>query len=1023
MEHIPDTHPAFLTDEERALSRRSFLRFMGAGALLAGMSLPACRRIERYLVPYHNAPEWTIPGLPTFYATCMPGALDPIPLLAVCQEGRPTKLDPAVQIPSPAGLATIPQSSLLGLYDPNRSRNILFKGQLANTHEWEGAFRSWAKKTINDGKVAFIFSEGNSPVRTSLIEDIRRRNPNALFFSWDPLSKRPMRQAVEAATNSGAQQSIRWAKTSRILAIDCDFLGSEPLGNTREFMKNRLPEGNDYRAKLSQEEQRNRLNRLYVAEARLSLTGGIADHRLPLDPLDIPLFIKELAIHIGTLVNDSSLADLPPSTDHLTNAQTRWIEICARDLVAHLGQSLIVLGGSYPEALHRLVLSINTALKATGVSLLLLNGKKDTLQPLADLPAAIQRNAIDTLFVLCESNPTCDTPAQLDIKNILQSKKIESIHLGLYVNETALSCDWHIPAAHYLESWGLEQNTEGVYLYRQPIVLPLYGGFSELEILSALLHTKGLLLSSDSAPNKLSPVYHRVRKCFEKAIKPASKDTAWDDALRRGFSRETAFTPINSRPKPLDQSNINAIYQLIRQNTEQKEINKNNANITIQCVCDYSVMDGRFAPNAWLQECPDPITGLCWDAPAQCSPKTAANLMGHEVPPKSLLEIAQPEAKLEAKPLQFVLSLIPGMPDNVIVLPLGYGTFNPLFEQPNNHQVKDDIELNANAYALGHSGNPLPLSIAKTRLRILTNHAHPVAQFIPMQNGATPWSEEQATKPQAQSKQNTQPNSPEHSMQNQWGMTIDLNLCIGCNACIIACMAENNIPVVGRQEIINGRIMQWIRIDRYLLTTDKNTSIIPHPVACQQCENAPCESVCPVNATVHTSEGLNAMVYARCWGTRYCATNCPYKTRHFNFFDYAKQSESTTQHQPNPNVTVRSRGVMEKCTYCVQKIEQAKIRHKALLMQSLQKGASKSSPAHDAPPLTDAELRLPDGAVQTACQLACPAGAIRFGNLLDPHATVIAAKKSPRQFKWLNNIGTEPRTSYLKRQGNPNLEI
>ena len=986
----PNKHPSFLSDEERELSRRGFLRFMGAGAMLAGMTLPACRKMERYLVPSNEGPEWNVPGLPTHYATCMPTPKNPLPMIAVCRGGHPIKLEPSPRFTPSTGLDAQTQASILGLYDPSRSRRILFHGQAVDHHEWAGAFRSWAKKTVSGGKVGFIVGENDSPVREKLLADIRRRNPNARFFFWEPVSSRPVRKALSTALIPGAQQAVDWKKTECVLAIDCDFLGTDPIGNSREFMNHRIPEGLDYGMGRTTPKV---LNRLYAAEGRLSLTGGFADHRLELHPSDIPALLLEIARQVAKQTKTTALTLLPESENTLSSEILRWINICVKDLCSHLGQSLVVLGSALPEELHQLVLSINTALKATGVCLHLLKGTPPIGSPLEELSECIRREEIDTLFLLGESNPVIDAPASIPMEEILRSPDLESIHLGLYINETAKACRWHIPAAHYLESWGIERNDKGFYLYRQPVIHPLYESFSDLEILSGLLSTKGILPFSEESSSAPSLAYHHVRKCFEKAVSPSNKETAWDDALRRGFSPETAFPLINSLPSIPGDDCMKAISLLAEKRPK-------DGDISIQCVPGYASYDGRFSSNAWLQECPDPVTGLSWDAPAQCSPSTAKSLPGWHPSEKGTLGISVP-GKQE---LQFVLCIVPGMPDGLLVLPLGYGTDNPLFS--------GQEELHANAYGLGRGGSPMPFWISKNYIRILPDHPHKAARQTPIDSKETPWSDE----PIKAQKVSSIIQATSCDPSNQWGMSIDLNLCTGCNACIVACQAENNIPVVGREQIINGRLMQWIRIDRYLVSSEKGTKLLPLPIACQQCGKAPCESVCPVNATVHTSDGLNAMAYARCWGTRYCSANCPYKARKFNFFDYAESSEKTTQAETNPTVTVRSRGVMEKCTYCVQRIQQAKARHKASLMND-----DSDSPL--GAELTNEELGLPEGAVKTACQIACPAGAIRFGNMLHPKSIVAAAKASRRTFSFLSEAGTFPRTSYLKRIGNPNPEM
>lgn len=971
------------------------MKYMGAGALLHGLVLPACKRSNEYLVPYNNSPEWTLPGISTAYSTCMPGIYGATPLLAICREGRPLKLEPQSWLTESMGLSTFVQASILGLYDPKRSKRKLFNGKPVPNEEFTGAFAAWARKVQSNGRVGFVFGENDSPLRQQMMAEIKRRNPNARFFSWEPLSRRNALLATEQAFEKGVVQVAKFSQTKRILSLDCDFLAHDIQGYTGDFMKGRIPEGLNYQYP---EGDYTHLNRLYMAEGRFSMTGGLADERLSILPSRIACLLWSLAREVGRLTQTAALQQLPEPGIPLKQAEQEWLQQCAEDLCANRGQSLVLLGSQYPVELHRMVLAINSALNATGITLHFLKSDADLCEPLSGLPEAVAQGQIETLFFLCAANPLQDAPASWGLKEALKTPGLTSVRLGLYVDETSQACTWHIPAAHYLESWGVERDLLGRYCYRQPVVTPLYEGVAEEELLNGLLHSRGLLVTSPASGDRPSPVYQRARRCFDQIAKSGDKESAWADALRTGYSSETAFARIVQSPREPDQQ----LWATCLEWSNTAPPDPAKGEFEIQFVADYSVFDGRYANNEWLRELPDPVAGLCWDAPAQMSRKTAALLAGvnQKKNPVGILDIAHPNGQSS-----FISCPIPGMPDGLVVIPLGYGAGHVAFEAKG---------LQANAYALRNRSDMVHKRINVEKLSICGTGKHPVAIMLPAVNQAPPVPILPANKPPVRK---DQPASiaPRLSSDplHQWGMNIDLSLCIGCNACLIACQAENNIPVVGPEQIAAGRIMHWIRIDRYFIQQEnrgKNSSplFLAQPVACQQCESAPCESVCPVNATTHTSEGLNAMVYPRCWGTRYCAANCPYKARRFNFLDYAKQSGESTRLQRNPHVTVRSRGVMEKCTYCVQRIEDVKVRHKAAVMAG--KAAGNSTGLE----LDLEELRLPPNAVKTACQLACPAGAITFGNLLQKD-TVVEAKNSSRNVVALEQLGTRPRTSYLAK--------
>lgn len=992
------------------------MKWMGAGAALMGLGLPACRRVEKYLVPYNEGPEWSVPGVETAYATCLSMGGKALPVLAACYEGRPVKLLPSLQYPEGPGLAATAQASILDLYDPGRSKHILFNGKPASGDEFRGAFSSWSRNLKDGGRIGLLLPPGDSPLIQSMLEEIGRKNPHVRVYVHSPVPAPG--SAMQAALPEGIRFRVRFARARRILALDCDFLHENPYGNTREFIAARSPEGLDYKGT-----NRNR-TRLYAVEGRVSLTGAHADHRLPVAPARLAVFLDELYFHIRNKLSASIVlreARVPALL--LTGKERKWLEQCADDLCSHPGESLVLSGETHPE-LAPLVWKINRLLGAIGPCIQLLNAPAPPAPgTLDDFIRDMEQKKVEIAFLLDAGNPVLDAQQGARLAQILNGT--ESIHLGMYGDETSQACRWHLPAAHPLEAWGVERDDRGRFCYRQPVILPLYGGISAEEVLSGLLSTKGQLITADNAPTHLSPVYHRARKCFERAVNPENKTAAWTQALQRGYSEETAYAPLAPQEEARQ---VRALANAPLEPSPYRDSLMNGNLLELQFLPDYSVGDGRWKRNAWMQECPDPVTGVSWAASAQVSPATFRQLGGIGSEP-ALCAINTPAGRTEA-----ILCPVPGVADGLIAFPLGYGGINPTAEGQelsNGFALRYRTAQFLSFHEIADQNGRSPATTqektiilpAPEKMSFRETGRKPAGYGIsPSRITLVPLPErtEAVQSPIVQPSPFTAPGAPRQAAPftapgadpvYQWKMAIDTSRCIGCNACMIACRAENNIPVVGRVQMAKGRALDWIRIDRYFTETGAMT---PIPVACQQCGKAPCESVCPVNATVHTTEGLNAMVYARCWGTRYCATNCPYKARRFNFFDYARAAEQHTRLQRNPNVTVRSRGVMEKCTYCVQMVERAKIRHRSRLM--------KEHPGEPSTSLriTEKDLLLPDGAAQTACQLACPMGAITFGNVLDRSSAVFRAKSLPRHMTLLPSLGTEPGTGYLTPARNPN---
>ena len=935
------------------LSRRNFLKGLGA---LAATMLPACRRAEEFAVPYRESPEWTVPGEANLYATCLPRAGGSLPLLAVCHEGAPTLLQPNPGYMGTSGLDARAQASLWNLYDPNRCRRVRFHGRDAEEGELKGAFAAWAQQTTGGGRVGFLFGPNPSPVRDSLTAEIARRNLQARFYVWDPFAPEGERKALNSLIAPGARPRVAFENARIVLSLGRDFLGNDPVGPCRAFAEARTP-GHE------SGETEEAFLRLIAVEESPTLTGGMAQQTLPC-PHGMERFLSELIEAFRPFAREEHtdlFASVTPRTTEVSPEVTRL----ARELWRRRGETLVLLGSNYPEHLHAAVLAMNVLLEAVGGPLQFIQGEADACRSLGELAEDLTAGRLETLFLFAPSDPAAENAAFADA---LRAGTAETIRLCLYEDQTAALSAWSLPGTHFLEEWGLDRDADGRLCLRQPAVLPLYGGIAELEILSGLLSHKGKLLTADDAPQGLSPAYHRVKACFQQLTRPAGGSTPaererlWESALETGFLPETyprlhrlpraAFPPLACAPLP-------------------------DGHCPVSFRSDELFQTQADLHNAWLAETWHPLTNLAGTPAARAS---LPNLRHGELRLLRLRREGLPP--LELPVLGDEAEMARGGPH--ITVPL--------------------LATEAcNTFPWRHVAS-IPFESIELAPLAETPPQRPIAVFgeegVP---GISTW-------PQAKPKEKFSP--PSGSSAEQWGMAIDLNLCTGCNACLVACRAENNIPTVGRAELRRGRDIQWLRIDRYLVRRGERGYRMSIPVACQQCEAAPCESVCPVNATVHTSDGLSAIVYPRCWGTRYCAANCPYEARRFNFFDYAQASQRAARTIPNPNVTVRSRGVMEKCSYCVQRINAARRRHKSELMRREILPSSELELQGD-------ELVLPPGSVQTACQAACPMQAITFGNLKSTPGSeasdVQKAHADRRAFRLLPHLGTRPRTAYLAR--------
>jgi MoCo/4Fe-4S cofactor protein with predicted Tat translocation signal len=947
--------PAGAEVPPEGVTRREMLTLLGASISLAGLT--GCRRPEEKIVPYVIPPETIMPGIPRHYATTMPFGRSAYGLVVESHEGRPTKIEGNPAHPSTAGASSLrTQASILGLYDPDRSQTVRLHDQPKTWPDLVAAWKEIAKAHAADGGagLAVLSAPFASPTLARLAGAFRDRYPNAHWATWEPIGDETILAGIRSATGRSLQPVLHLDKARVILTLDADPLLTDPesVRHIAGFAQGRRAgaEGGT-------------MNRLWAVEAVYSLTGAMADHRLRLQSNRVATFAAALAarLRVPGAPNGAQVASSLPGVP------SDWIDALADDLHENRGQCLIVAGERQPAAVHAAVFAINAFLGNVGTTVTYHKLWDATLCDSAgmrSLVEAMHGGAVRTLVIL-GGNPVYDAPADLDFAGAL-AKTPTSIALTHAVDETATLATWHIPRAHYLEAWGDARAADGTLSVVQPLIAPLFGGKSDIELL-------GLIATGTDGAG-----YDHVVETWKGILGESGHPKAWEHVLHDGVLPSSALPAVvpEVQGAPFD--------DLMRQATAAP-----SSGLEVVFVPSAGIHDGRFANDAWLQELPDPLTKLTWDNPALISPKTAA---AHGVANEDVVTLTS-----GGRSLDIPVWIVPGLVDDTVVLTLGYGR---------THAGRIGTGVGFNAYALRAAAAPgfmggVGLTRTARAHRLVTTQEHGSMEGRDLVRETTPAAlahghegGHEAHNPRALFPERT------WDVGHQWGMTIDLNACVGCNACMVACQAENNVPVVGKQQVGNGREMHWIRVDRYF-TGDPAAApqVVFQPVPCMQCEDAPCEQVCPVGATVHDSEGLNVMVYNRCLGTRYCSNNCPYKVRRFNFFNFTKHTPQIVQLVANPNVTVRARGVMEKCTYCTQRITAAKIQSN----------------------LTGRELT--DGDVRTACQQACPAGAIEFGDLRDAQSRVARAKQDPRNYALLEELNVRPRTTYLTRIRNPHPKL
>jgi MoCo/4Fe-4S cofactor protein with predicted Tat translocation signal len=934
-----------------AISRRRLLQLMGASLALAGLS--ACTsQPEEKIMPYVRAPEEIVPGKPLFFATALPLGGIANGVLAESHMGRPTKIEGNPQHPASLGASDVfSQAAVLSLYDPDRSQVVSNAGRISTWNGFLSAIKTSLETLhLKKGKGLRVLSETvTSPTLAQQLQTLLETFPAAAWHQYEPLSRDAVRAGAHLAFGKEVNTIYRFDQAEVILGLETDFLSCGP---------GTLPYARAFAAKRRVRSGQTAMNRLYVVESTPSLTGVMADHRLPLRASEVAGFARTVAEELGILrARANSRLEIGP--------QTSWIKAVVSDLRQHRGTSLVLAGEQQPPVVHALAHAINYALGNFGHTVVYTDPVEahpvDQLESLATLVADMEAGNVEILVIL-GGNPVYTAPSDFRFADHLAKVKLR-IHLSLYEDETSALCHWHIPEAHALETWSDVRAYDGTVTIMQPLITPLYDGKSAHELLAVL------------GEQKHRSGHDIVRAYWQDRSGELNFEPFWRTALHNGLIADTA-RPLRDPGPPQVKF------------TEHDWPAAAAASLELVFRPDATIWDGRFANNGWLQELPKPLTKLTWDNAALISPATAERL--------GLQNGQVVELHYRGRMVRAPVWLMPGQVDAAVTVHLGYGRWRA---------GKVGTGTGFNAYTLRTSdapwfGSGLELRTTDEYYALATTQHHYSMEGRHLIRAGT--LEQFLAEPHFARKEDPPPPSgltlyPPHAYEGYaWGMGIDLNACIGCGACEIACQAENNIPVVGKTEVMRGRAMHWLRIDRYYQGSLEHPETYHQVVLCMQCENAPCEVVCPVGATLHSSEGLNDMVYNRCVGTRYCSNNCPYKVRRFNFFQFADYQTPSLKLLYNPDVTVRSRGVMEKCTYCVQRINAARIE------------AEKEN------------RNIRDGEVVTACQAACPTEAIVFGDINDPHSRVSRLKAGPLNYGLLTELNTRPRTTYLAKLRNPN---
>ena len=951
------------------VSRRGFMKLMGASMALAGLA-GCTKQPDEPIYPYVKAPEDLILGKPMYFATAHPFVTGAVPLLVKSDQFRPIKIDGNPEHPYNLGSSDpFTQGTLLDLYDPDRSQFATYRGERREWAEFAQELRLKAAASKDGTGIYFLSSTITSPTLARQWSEVQKAYPKAALVQYDPA-------VAGTSLENGLSVQYDLSQADVIVSLDADFLSGASYPGFHKLVREYAERRKDP----------SKLNRLYSIESTPTTTGMKAEHRLGLRASEIPALAAAIYAEVGP-------TDNPAPAYAWTDEQKKFLAALVKDLKAHAGKSVVIPGLYQDASVAALALAINNALENLGKTVLNI---PDAALPLpssqyADiksLVADLNAGKVDWLVIL-NVNPIYSAPADLEFASALNKAKLVA-HLGSHLDETGSIADWHIPAAHFLESWSDARSYYGTASIIQPMIDPLYGGKTAHDIFQTLLDEPSL------------SAYEAVRETWKPSLEHCRDfEQAWRKTLHQGWLEYETCAPVNLAPSAFK----------IALGKVPAPSSKDSIEIIFRP--DPNIYDGRWANVGWLQELPKPVTNLSWDNAALVSGATLTRLGLEE---DDIVELSVQGRKVNAPVI-----VVPGHPDNSVTVYLGYGR--------QTGRVAGGAGFNA--YLIRTSDAPfyttgtLKKLDGKWGVAITKSHYqdHRGERFGQQGNGNNSLEADEAIGERGIIRYATldeYKKNPNFAFEgegrektnrdetlfpnwdykeNAWGMSIDMNSCVGCNACIVSCYAENNIAVVGKEQVRIGRNMQWLRIDTYFEGDLAAPRAHFQPMACQHCENAPCEQVCPVGATVHTPEGLNTMVYNRCVGTRYCSNNCPYKVRRYNFLLYSDFETESLKLLRNPDVSVRSRGVMEKCSYCLQRITAARIE------------ADKKNRA------------IRDGEVVTACQQACPASAISFGNLNDKSSKVAKLQSDERSYQVLADLNTRPRTKYVAAVLNPNSEL
>ena len=1031
--------PAEASEWANPVTRRQFLALAGASLALAGLSGCSPQAPHTKIVPYVRQPEQLVPGKPLFFATAMAVGGAVTGLLVESHMGRPTKVEGNPQHPASLGATdSFAQAAVLSLYDPDRSQQVRYLGRPRSWDETINELRQRIQRQQAEDRkgkgLRLVTPADVSPtLREQIVKIWTTTLPEAKWYQYEPVTDQNVVEGARRAFGEEVNTYYDLTNADVILSLDADFLWSGPahLRYAHDFASRRKVYEKDAQGQPIQ------MNRLYVVEGTPSITGAAADHRLPLRTGLVEAFARAVALELRQRpgLNQRPLDEVAAGSG-LPAEALAWVAPLVSDLVENKGRCVILAGSAQPPMVHALAHALNEVLGNVGQTVIHTGplpigavGKwirtGDTV--LRELTEEMAAGQVEVLLLL-GVNPAFTAPADVPFARTLLelSQKTDdqgqhlayTAHLSLYNDETSHLCQWHLPEAHFLESWSDARNHDGSASIVQPLIAPLYNGKSMHELLEVF---------NEGTPRPGFQIVHDFWRAYWQARHPRDHsrgfETFWEQALHdgvvpgsKGDEKKAALKDGWARGRPAPESTVSS------------------ESLEIVFRPDATLYDGRFANNGWLQELPRPLTQITWDNALLISPNTADDLgLKMETPGRNGGEHGQMLVDLvnltyQGRSVTFPAWIVPGHADNAITVYLGQGRTqagkvgNTNGRHNAYHLRTTDAPWFDGGVRLERTGERFTIACTQGHFNMADRHLVREDTLEKYKNDRN-FAQKLEADPGKGERLGRMPYSlygdeDKYKEGHKWGMVVDLSSCIGCGACVIACQAENNIPVVGKEQVTRGREMHWLRVDRYYHGEPKDPRTFHQPVMCQQCENAPCEIVCPVAATTHSHDGLNDMVYNRCVGTRYCSNNCPYKVRRFNFLQYADYATQSLKLGRNPDVTVRSRGVMEKCTFCVQRIRQADIDSEKRLVRA--RAAVRDPDEEGVKQKLEEECRIRDGDVVTACQAACPARAIVFGDINDRESKVAALKNLPLNYGLLTDLNTRPRTTYLAAIRNPN---